>query len=829
MRLKRLFGAIIGTILLTLGVVAVNESVKEMEVHAADSGLTASDGTFVIDFYDSSKLSSTSGTGLSNNNYINFVKVADGLTKSEVVTGASVTGTVQYGKNGGLTAGTGTAAGANSHYVTFSIGAEYAVKKCTVYATAYETGRWLLNNNSADSGSLGSKGANFANVTSPLVWDGLNDLTTLTFKKDDGNGGNQKRLTIYTIVCQYNIPDPLPQYTVTFDSNGGTAIEAGLSSNSTGLVSSPTNPTRDGYEFLGWFEDLDSDKEFDEGTETMWNFNQNQVSDNITLTARWEEIIIITYTEATKLDDLVPGMNFIIVDESATKAISTDQRSNNRGSISVSSTNNTISLNSNSEAEVFTLIKDSETGYYALKTHDDKYLYAASSGNNYLRSQSENDDNGLWSLTYSESVLLAVAQGENTRNTLQNNGDIFACYGSASQTDVAIYYDPSTIHNISYDANDGSGSLEATKFVSGYKVTLRNGNTLTAPNGKVFDHWNTEPDNSGASYTTTAKITSDVNVTLYAQYVDSISESDIQNAANTVESFMDLSYSYTEVHHKYVKVSNVNDITSGDKVIFVNEENQKCSYTLSSNLLNTKSVSITNGEFYSYLNPFTIEIEDNHYTFANNNGELLGSTEAKKLGFGVGTTTWNLSFEEGNAIITNTTASYGTIYYNYNNGNDRFLNYANSSLAAVQLYKKVAINNPTYIDCSFKLGFAVDNTNPGLDIAYSLGIKVEDNKGNSHEFTSLHTDGNKLYIVINLGDIINNYDENKYDRAEIEFTVTSFIDVGGIKKYCTTDSKIKTYSINDLILEYVVNSDELGISDNQVTLLSNLYDILNPA
>ena len=202
--LTKIIGASLA-IAMMIGVgVGVNANKAATEVNAADSGLTPSSGSFIIDFYDSTKLSSTSGTGLTNNNYSSFVKVADGLTKADVVTGVSVTGTVQYGKNGGLTAGTGTAAGSNSHYVSFSIGSDYAVNKCTLYGTAYESGRWKLNNNVADSGSLGSKGGAFSTISSPLVWDELNGATTLTFKKDDGNGGNQKRLTIYTIVCEYS-------------------------------------------------------------------------------------------------------------------------------------------------------------------------------------------------------------------------------------------------------------------------------------------------------------------------------------------------------------------------------------------------------------------------------------------------------------------------------------------------------------------------------------------------------------------------------------------------------------------------------------------------
>lgn len=204
--ISKIVGVCLGLSLATgvaVGVGAGNQEVKA--AYAADSGLTASDGTFIIDFYDSTKLNSTSGTGLSSSNYSSFVKVASGLTATSVVTGVSVTGTVQYGKNGGLTAGTGSNTSENTNYFSFTISSTYAVNKCTVYATEYESGRWKLNGDAADSGSLGAKGAAFASVTSPLIWDNLGGLTTLTFKKDNGSNGNQKRLTIYTIVCEYAV------------------------------------------------------------------------------------------------------------------------------------------------------------------------------------------------------------------------------------------------------------------------------------------------------------------------------------------------------------------------------------------------------------------------------------------------------------------------------------------------------------------------------------------------------------------------------------------------------------------------------------------------
>ena len=74
--------------------IAVGSGSKARPVGALDSPPSASSSQFVINFYDSEKLSSTSGTGLTANNYSNFVNVYTGLTKTSVVTGVSVTGTV---------------------------------------------------------------------------------------------------------------------------------------------------------------------------------------------------------------------------------------------------------------------------------------------------------------------------------------------------------------------------------------------------------------------------------------------------------------------------------------------------------------------------------------------------------------------------------------------------------------------------------------------------------------------------------------------------------------------------------------------------------------
>ncbi len=69
------------------------------------------------------------------------------------------------------------------------------------------------------------------------------------------------------------------QYVVTFKSNGGTSVESQrLNANS--HVVKPKNPTKENYDFLGWYVDSYFSKE--------WIFNSDEVTSSITLYARWK-------------------------------------------------------------------------------------------------------------------------------------------------------------------------------------------------------------------------------------------------------------------------------------------------------------------------------------------------------------------------------------------------------------------------------------------------------------------------------------------------------------------------------------------------------------
>ena len=73
------------------------------------------------------------------------------------------------------------------------------------------------------------------------------------------------------------------EFTVTFDSNGGTAVDPQEVKRGE-KATEPSEPTRDGYKFEGWY-----------ASNVKWSFDL-PVSTNLTLKAKWTEIVTYTVT-----------------------------------------------------------------------------------------------------------------------------------------------------------------------------------------------------------------------------------------------------------------------------------------------------------------------------------------------------------------------------------------------------------------------------------------------------------------------------------------------------------------------------------------------------
>lgn len=104
--------------------------------------------------------------------------------------------------------------------------------------------------------------------------------------------------TAYVSTTTTTTTTTLPSFIVTFDSQGGSGI-ASQSIQQDGLVTAPTNPTRDGYTFGGWYKES--------VCTTSWIFASDIVTADTTIYAKWTMIVgganvyinLITPTDAT--------------------------------------------------------------------------------------------------------------------------------------------------------------------------------------------------------------------------------------------------------------------------------------------------------------------------------------------------------------------------------------------------------------------------------------------------------------------------------------------------------------------------------------------------
>ena len=91
-----------------------------------------------------------------------------------------------------------------------------------------------------------------------------------------------------------NAEEPMENFTVTFNFNYDGSTDTTQSVTSGNAVSTPEVPTRDGYAFVGWYKEAECTNEYVFST---------GVTENITLYAKWTEVITDWETLYTKLND----------------------------------------------------------------------------------------------------------------------------------------------------------------------------------------------------------------------------------------------------------------------------------------------------------------------------------------------------------------------------------------------------------------------------------------------------------------------------------------------------------------------------------------------
>ena len=102
---------------------------------------------------------------------------------------------------------------------------------------------------------------------------------------------NSTNLTSQTLKFYKKVCLPEGQYRVTWDANGGQWSDGSTTKEEIyaegATINKPDNPTREGYMFAGWYKEPEC--------VNAWNFDTDDVDDNITLYAKWLEIYTITW------------------------------------------------------------------------------------------------------------------------------------------------------------------------------------------------------------------------------------------------------------------------------------------------------------------------------------------------------------------------------------------------------------------------------------------------------------------------------------------------------------------------------------------------------
>lgn len=242
----------------------------------------------------------------------------------------------------------------------------------------------------------------------------------------------------------------------------------------------------------------------------------------------------------------------------------------------------------------------------------------------------------------------------------------------------------------------------------------------------------------------------------------------------------------------YTLVTSASDLKAGSKyIIAANTKNTKPAVAGDIGG-NTYMASITDAKFSSDKTKITdsstavvltLGGSENAWTFANSDGKLLGSTAAKKVAWGSGTTTWKITISSSATTISNTTSSCGSLQYN--SASPRFTTYS-SGQTAVQLYKLDAAYTVTFNanggSCSTEKLTAVNGivTLPGANRDnYSFGgWKTADNEFVGNEGKQYTPTGNiTLYAIWNDNTFVNAQNElnkiNPYMSYGFKYDVSS--------------------------------------------------------
>lgn len=137
------------------------------------------------------------------------------------------------------------------------------------------------------------------------------------------------------------------------------------------------------------------------------------------------------WTLVTDMSQLSVGSKIIIVAANANKALSTLQNPKNRASVDVVKSTDKDTLIVNRNVQIITLEPGAKERTWAFSVGDIGYLYAASSSENQMKTQSQIDANASWVITLADNGIVTMqAMGSNTHCFIKYNTgyQTFSCF-----------------------------------------------------------------------------------------------------------------------------------------------------------------------------------------------------------------------------------------------------------------------------------------------------------------------------------------------------------------------------------------------------------------
>ena len=194
--------------------------------------------------------------------------------------------------------------------------------------------------------------------------------------------------------------------------------------------------------------------------------------------------------EVATASDIADGLEVLITGVKGDNAYAMGSQTNNNRTAIEASIDNEGVLTPGEGTMSFILVAQGE-GKYALRTSNGKYLYAASSSSNHLKTREAINEDGkaVWAISVDDEKASIVANCETTnwRNVMQfnqngTNPPMIACYATASQSPIKLYKKAP----IAPAVVDVTGSEAASDIPEGSDVTVEDGGELVVNTTNSF-------------------------------------------------------------------------------------------------------------------------------------------------------------------------------------------------------------------------------------------------------------------------------------------------------------------------------------------------------